>query len=133
VTEPKSSGTQGVTTTYAYNKPGQVTSAKVGTLSPTTFEYNAFGDRVKMTTPEGQGKYSTTYVPDKLGRTVSVTQPPARASDDASAETWQKQPTTITHEYDPVGNLKSITQPTGTNAFTKVAYTYFENNLLKTE
>lgn len=133
VTEPKSSGTAGTETTYAYNKPGQVISAKVGALSPTTFEYNLFGDRVKMTTPEGQGKYSTTYVPDKLGRTLTVTQPPARAAGDASAETWQKQLTTITHEYDPVGNLKSITQPTGTNASTKVAYTYWENNLLKTE
>jgi RHS repeat-associated protein len=133
VTEPKSSGTEGPSTTYVYNKPGQVTSAKVSNLSPATFDYNVFGDRVKMTTPEGQGKYSTTYVPDKLGRTLTVTQPAARAAGDASAGPWQKLPTTITHEYDGVGNLKSITQPTGESSFTKVAYTYWENNLLKTE
>jgi hypothetical protein len=55
----------------------------------------------------------TTFNPDKMGRPLTITDPDNNAT---------------TREYDNVGNLKLLRQPTGAGAFTTTNYFYTARN-----
>jgi hypothetical protein len=135
VTEPETSGGQRPATTYGYNGMGQLASVeRSGHTQGTNYQYNVFGDRIKVTSPQGQiDGYFTSFELDKLGRTRRMIQPAARPQSDPNAEPRQKETTEVIHDFDRAGNLKYVTQPTGTGQTIKVKYTYWENNLIETE
>jgi RHS repeat-associated protein len=99
------------TVTYTYNRLGQVKSAQEsGHGAAMRYEYNLHGDMTKQTTP----KNTVTLVnPDAMGRPLTVT--------DANGKV-------TTRNYDNVGNLKMLKQPTGSGAFTTTNYFYTDRN-----
>ncbi|HEU4868035.1 MAG TPA: DNRLRE domain-containing protein [Actinomycetota bacterium] len=96
---------------YTYNRLGQVKSAQEsGHAKAMRYDYNLHGDTTKVTTPR---ETFTLFNPDKMGRPLTITDPKDKVT---------------TREYDNVGNLKLLRQPTGNNAFTTTNYFYTDRN-----
>jgi RHS repeat-associated protein len=115
VTDPPSDkGRHAVT--YDYTKLRLVRSElETGHGSPTTYQYNLFGDQVAQTMPLG-GTTVSQY--DRAGRLTATVNALGRTS---------------TRSYDAVGNLLTVTQPTGILASLITSYTYTDRNEIATE
>lgn len=109
-----SSGRSVVTTTY--NGRGQVlTSAVSGVATPTVSSYDIFGEVTQTVDPKGNPT-NYTYYPTGQRHT-----------------TMYANHTVATQVADNVGNLTSVTQPTGPGGATTVGYTYSVLNQVRTE
>jgi RHS repeat-associated protein len=106
-----------VLTTFTYDDDGRLTSRTYSggptsspvTDAPSTFSYDAIGNRTLMW--EGTGRTTFTY--DAVDRPLTMTTPAAK---------------TITYSYDPVGRRSLMTAPDG-GVFT---YGYFDNGQMQT-
>ncbi|MBX9576101.1 MAG: hypothetical protein K2X07_10730 [Caulobacteraceae bacterium] len=97
----------------AYDKAGNVVSARTRAGQITTVTYDALNRPVSVDAPSGTMDVAKTY--DNLGRAASLTgggQTVARSYDALSRMTAETGPLgTVSYQYDPTGQLTRITWP----------------------
>lgn len=101
----------GITDTfdYTYDLAGRLTAAKKNGATIATYSYDSNGNRLSRTTPDGtlSGSYDAQDRLTQYGSTVYAYTP----NGELQAKTVSGQ--TTTYQYDVLGNLLSVMEPTG--------------------
>ncbi|MBP2161889.1 MULTISPECIES: RHS repeat protein, partial [Asticcacaulis] len=117
-------------TSFTYDNAGRVKTSIDGNGKTTSYDYNAFGDRVSMTNAMGA---VVTYAYDKRGLMTSQTTPAGVAMDGSTAIATAPAVTTA-YTYNAFGNRTQMVEAQGIAGVARTTnYAYDKNNQLITQ